>query len=1062
MDNVSEIYSLYSHPMTRGTTADYSEYLPTPLDGPEVPKNPKSAFLGQRSMSDNNGNLVRVDSSSSHTTRSHYEDGILDAFPNPPEFRSPQDSGPEPYEEYFFIPVPKDRSGSNDLQRRRSTKELIKRFESISAGNSPRDQQVHNTRTNLCAPKKTSPLRQSFRSLLSVFKKGKRFGKEKLEPYTAPIVPNESEPLFPQDQTLSNLPSGEHELDPFTINNDGLGSRICTSPTYSLHKGIQITEVVSLRGCTDVKSLTCDEIDAQHRALLPAMQNSRNPKVFELVFDAKDNQRFAAPTVKDRATWVSAIWDTLLTNHDKQLLERTKAEIRESLRIDTATGSSQPTLLTSPVPDLVSRQVPTPETLLTEPHESPYHDIPRLLETPAGPSSSSKQQFKEEVPNQNSPIGARKGDLETASSVADLSLLGSFSRSLRARSHSPSIVNLGRRSVVRKRLAEMQNHLMSDIPTSRDPHQSPSHTVATLPARDRPASNSEIVSEQLDSGSRFNASGLSVATERQRSPVSSQVSSIEGLGSRLTSPVSAVSNPSTPTPRPKSAFRLRDEMRTHASTDQHYHSPSERSLPVPVMRRRSSAATSSVEPSADDTVEALLDVMDVHAERQLIRTAELHVRLGAVQTEVQDVAANVRVAISGREQDSHQLAEINTTVGELRSALAHLATKTGDAEERKQHSHSIMATPIDEGLRTNQAQIFQALVEIQAMLRGDTISTAIDNKDNTTAERRSVFVRTHHDIGQEHADLSDIQHKLDKLLELSTPKLNAVSSNIPRGQRVHELGDPSPRKDTGHEKQAAKSTPSQPLGSIIHSPDVSVGDTQIKNDVDVLLGGEGKCTQLREQQAESVRYLNELNVWLEAFVNGGTAQMAAIADDVKKLCKTLGDFDESQNGPEGDTGFGGQTGTLTLLQSVRKLVADSHRRDHDAAHLLGTMNGLAAALNEDMRMNAEMRNAYTTESVLGVIERQRQDQERMLRTLANELSDDIRGERLRFVEAMKEATAINVQIHVEEFKKELTREVLISTQEVCRLQRERQLLEQQIADLFAFYSKQKQTATVSG
>jgi len=79
---------------------------------------------------------------------------------------------------------------------------------------------------------------------------------------------------------------------------------------------------------------------------------------------------------------------------------------------------------------------------------------------------------------------------------------------------------------------------------------------------------------------------------------------------------------------------------------------------------------------------------------------------------------------------------------------------------------------------------------------------------------------------------------------------------------------------------------------------------------------------------------------------------------------------------------------------------------------------------------------------------------------------------------MKEATAINVQsikfchllqsislrsstVHVEEFKKELTREVLISTQEVGRLQRERQVLEQQIADLFAFYSKQKQTVTVS-
>jgi len=102
-------------------------------------------------------------------------------------------------------------------------------------------------------------------------------------------------------------------------------------------------------------------------------------------------------------------------------------------------------------------------------------------------------------------------------------------------------------------------------------------------------------------------------------------------------------------------------------------------------------------------------------------------------------------------------------------------------------------------------------------------------------------------------------------------------------------------------------------------------------------------------------------------------------------------------------------------------------------------------------------NNVATESITGLIERQRHDQERMLRTLAADLSNDIRGERLRFVEAMKEATAINVQIHVEEFKKELTREVLLMTQEVSRLQRERQGLEQKIADLFAFYAKQKQS-----
>jgi hypothetical protein len=137
-----------------------------------------------------------------------------------------------------------------------------------------------------------------------------------------------------------------------------------------------------------------------------------------------------------------------------------------------------------------------------------------------------------------------------------------------------------------------------------------------------------------------------------------------------------------------------------------------------------------------------------------------------------------------------------------------------------------------------------------------------------------------------------------------------------------------------------------------------------------------------EQQAESVRYLNELNTvrsnsrmicavlnlwmtmrrnlkWLETFVNGGTAQIMAIAEDVQKLCKALGNIDELQGDPEGGgAADAGQTTTFTLLQGIRRLAEDSKRRDRDSAHLLSTMNGLVAALNEDMRKNAEMRNTY--------------------------------------------------------------------------------------------------------
>lgn len=361
VDNVSEIYSLYSHPVTSraGSASRQSDYPPTPSGGPTAPKNTKPTLVGPRSMPDNIRDSVQVHSLSTHD--SPYTDCVQNAFSTPPEFRSPQECGPEPYEEYFSIPVPKEflGPGPDEVRRRRSTKELIQRFESMSADNSPKAWPLHGTRgapvgTNradvgLFTPpfrpeKKTSPLRQSFRNLLSVFKKGKLYGKEKMESYS-----KEPKPSFPNKKLPGIPPAAEHEHDPFAISSETLGSRICTSPTYSLHtgallhlsppttassptilpvwipcdavlhrshllltsattQGIPRTDVVSLRACTDVKSLTPGEIGIEQRAMLPAMENSKNPRVFELIYDGKEKQLFAAPTVKDRAAWVSAIW----------------------------------------------------------------------------------------------------------------------------------------------------------------------------------------------------------------------------------------------------------------------------------------------------------------------------------------------------------------------------------------------------------------------------------------------------------------------------------------------------------------------------------------------------------------------------------------------------------------------------------------------------------------------------------------------------------------------------------------------------------------------------------
>ncbi|KAJ7680278.1 hypothetical protein DFH06DRAFT_409718 [Mycena polygramma] len=171
-----------------------------------------------------------------------------------------------------------------------------------------------------------------------------------------------------------------------------------------------------------------------------------------------------------------------------------------------------------------------------------------------------------------------------------------------------------------------------------------------------------------------------------------------------------------------------------------------------------------------------------------------------------------------------------------------------------------------------------------------------------------------------------------------------------------------------------------------------------------------------QQQTDSVRYLNELNSWLEAFVSGGTAQIGVVAAGVNRLCQELG-LEKDQ----------------TILAEMRQLIVDGQAKDQTKV-LQASINNLAALIASESRTLAP-------HSIASLVDQQRQDQETLFRALTTELSNEIRGERLRFVDAMKEATAINVQMHVEELKRELAREVR--------------------ADLFEYYSKQRQPGVVS-
>ncbi|KAF5370556.1 hypothetical protein D9758_001832 [Tetrapyrgos nigripes] len=167
-----------------------------------------------------------------------------------------------------------------------------------------------------------------------------------------------------------------------------------------------------------------------------------------------------------------------------------------------------------------------------------------------------------------------------------------------------------------------------------------------------------------------------------------------------------------------------------------------------------------------------------------------------------------------------------------------------------------------------------------------------------------------------------------------------------------------------------------------------------------------------QQQSDSVRYLNELNSWLETFVKNGISQIQAMGVTVQQLSDVMAlKVDNKEISP------------VRLVHQFMEWMVQYRQEQENLLRALTAGNVPIDVLN-------------------------------VLHSLTSQgLSSEIKGERLRFVEAMKEATAINVQNHVEEFKKHLRHEVKGMTQEVSRLYREKQTLENQIADLLDFKRK---------
>lgn len=168
--------------------------------------------------------------------------------------------------------------------------------------------------------------------------------------------------------------------------------------------------------------------------------------------------------------------------------------------------------------------------------------------------------------------------------------------------------------------------------------------------------------------------------------------------------------------------------------------------------------------------------------------------------------------------------------------------------------------------------------------------------------------------------------------------------------------------------------------------------------------------------------------------------MQTVASGLQHLYKALG-CDENAQQSEVYSNVGHKNG---LLSDIQQLLAESKGRDKRTEVLQASVNHLVDVVDEDVRQNVKTRNANSKSCclwpwlpfmwlrfkainrVMDLINQQHQDQDHMLRALSTgrycgqyaqyiyltalpELTNEIRGERLRFVDAMKEATEINVQ-----------------------------------------------------
>lgn len=225
----------------------------------------------------------------------------------------------------------RDRPGKDADSR--STKQLVARYEAISTTAPRLNGVIHRSIKGISQPYMTTkdigPLKESFRNLFSIFKKGKRDKEELLPSSTSHTNLHNA-----KEDVLSDVQPTERISPPSHKRNSGkysgpvlyLSAKDCSPDilpvwvsckatlensvmliSWTTAHGLSSTDVLPLTQMSTVRSLALYDMDAKERAMLPASQSVREFKIFEILCEERQGEKFATSSDQDRTNWIGAI-----------------------------------------------------------------------------------------------------------------------------------------------------------------------------------------------------------------------------------------------------------------------------------------------------------------------------------------------------------------------------------------------------------------------------------------------------------------------------------------------------------------------------------------------------------------------------------------------------------------------------------------------------------------------------------------------------------------------------------------------------------------------------------